>query len=84
MATEYDLLRLVLSRQEKQNQRTATTIDKDINITNTTINTRINITRLLPLLRTRPSWLRVCCFLEDHWRATERLWRGSARPASKN
>ena len=70
MATEYDLLRLVLSRQEKHKQPTATTIDKDINITNTTIDKRINITRLLPFLRTRPSWLRaVCCFLKDNWRA---------------
>ena len=58
MATEYDLLRLLLSRQEKHNQRTATTIDKRINITATTIDKRINITTLLlSLFRTRPSWL---------------------------
>jgi hypothetical protein len=58
MATEYDLLRLLLSRQEKHNQRTATSIDKRINITATPIDKRINITKLLlSLLRTRPSWL---------------------------
>jgi hypothetical protein len=71
MATEYDLLRLLLSRQEKHNQQTATTIDKHINITNTAIDKRINITRTLPLSGTRPSWLRaVCGFLQDHRRTS--------------
>jgi hypothetical protein len=58
MATEYDLLRLLLSRPEKHNQRTPTTIDKRINITATPIGKRVNVTKLLlSLLRTRPSWL---------------------------
>jgi hypothetical protein len=59
MATEYDLLRLLVSRQDKHNQRTATPIDERINITATPIDKRINITGLLlSLLRTRPSWAR--------------------------
>jgi hypothetical protein len=69
MATEYDLFRLLLSRQEKHNQRTATTIDKPINITVTPIDKRINITKLLlSLLHSWPSWLAAVGRSRDHWR----------------
>ena len=69
MATEYDLLRLLLSRQEKHPDRTLTPIDKRINITAVPIDKHINITRLLlPLLRMRPSWLGADRRSRDHRR----------------
>jgi hypothetical protein len=68
MATEYDLLRLLMSRQEKHNERTATPIATRITITNTPVAKRINVTRLLSLLLARPLWLCAVGRSRDHRR----------------
>jgi hypothetical protein len=58
MATEYDLLRLLLTRQEKHNEETATPFDKPIKITGSPFHKRKSITRvLLSLFRKKPSWV---------------------------
>ena len=58
MATEYDLLRSLLSHPEQHNQRTTKPVDK-----------RINIGKLLSLLHTKLSWLRALERSRDHRRA---------------
>jgi hypothetical protein len=59
MATEYDLLRSLLSRSDQHNERTVRPIDK-----------HVNITKLLSLLRRTRSSLGIMRRRRDHRRAS--------------